>query len=286
MKKHKAQRAVLGNRPDTARRAVTLTELLVVLVIISLLATVAVPVYVNKVEQAKISTARMEVREIAHAQEQCALIHGFYVPLQVLDNLIYDVDTHSSGNPRTDDMENEDQDIYLIVATRSVELQYGGDQLRLRDWEGVNRHPMVQNLYTKWAGPFLNPQRVAFGEEIQRNLLTSAEENEATSLDFPLDPWGNPYRFYSPIGIIGSDALTEHLPVGAPGDKPSGSWTNFSNGQLTQNDDRFDRFAIVSFGPNMRTDAQGGGTGFTDTDSDDIVFLFGAQFTESSFRAF
>ena len=53
MKKQQAKKTMLGTRGTAARRAVTLTELLVVLVIISLLATVAVPIYVSKVEQAQ-----------------------------------------------------------------------------------------------------------------------------------------------------------------------------------------------------------------------------------------
>lgn len=268
------------------RRAVTLTELLVVLVIISLLATVAVPIYVNKVEQAKISTARLECREIAQAELQCNAIHGFFVPLQMLDNLIYDRDTHSATNPETDDLENEDQDLYLIRPTINLEDQDGSDQLQLNDWDGSDQNLLVYNLYMKWAGPFLNPQRVAFGEEIQQNLLSDSEENEATQFDFPLDPWGNPYRFYSPLGIIGTDALDEDIPVGAPADKLSGSWDTFSDGKITTDDDRFDRYAIVSFGPNLRTDAQGSGTDYNNTDGDDIVYLFGAFYTESSFRAF
>lgn len=255
-------------------RGVTLTELLVVVVIIGLLATIAVPVYVNKAEQARISIAKTEVKEIAMAQEACAITHGFYVPLQMLDDMIYNSATSSVSNPRTDDLYNEDQTLYLIYATRNLDDQYS-NQAQLQDRTDSNsvHYVAVRDMYEQWSGPFLNPQRVAFEEEIKRNEVG---EDPGVQLDFPLDPWGVPYRFYSPLGIIGTGANTDYRPSGSTAGAES-----FSDGLLTRTDEQYDRFAIVSWGPDGASEYQGVGL-----EEDDISYLFGGVFTESSFRAF
>src|SRR5262245_24954443 len=77
----------LNGKPRTSQRGVTLTELLVVLVIISILSTIAVPVYINHAERGRIATAQSEVKTIAEAEDACGSFHSFYVPLQVLDDI-------------------------------------------------------------------------------------------------------------------------------------------------------------------------------------------------------
>lgn len=244
---------------------VTLTELLVVLAIIGLLATIAIPVYVQRTEEARVRTAQQEVREIAKAEEMVAMIHGFYVPIQVLDDIAVDLTNRTT---RTDDLQNETDTIYLIDPYVNVQDQIAGNppQPTLQDRD---TNPRVHKLYYFWQGPFLNPSRVFIGDE------TSAEPRQLSEdlirRDHPLDPWGQPYRMYSPVGIVGSSA-------GAT-DRGSFNTGSFSNGRLTTNDDRFDRFAIVSFGRDNLSD----GVSYT---GNDIFYLFGIVATESMFRAF
>src|SRR5678816_3845545 len=85
-----------GVRRDNA--GVTLTELLVVLLIIAILATIAVPVYLNRVEEARVRTAQAEVSEIAKGEDMVAATHGFYVPLQMLDDVIQPETTNGSDD--------------------------------------------------------------------------------------------------------------------------------------------------------------------------------------------
>ena len=66
-------------------RGMTLTELLAVLLIISLLVTIAVPVYVARQEDARIRVAQSECRRNCKAEDLVAVTHGFYVPFQLLD---------------------------------------------------------------------------------------------------------------------------------------------------------------------------------------------------------
>ncbi len=246
-------------------KGVTLTELLVVLAIIGLLATIAIPVYVQRTEEARVRTTQQEVREIAKAEEMVALNHGFYVPIQVLDDIAVDL---ANRTTRTDDLQNETDVLYLIDPFVNVQDQMAGSppQPTLQDRD---TNPRVHKLYYFWQGPFLNPTRIHIGDE------TSAEPQRLSEdlirRDHPLDPWGQPYRMYSPVGIVGSSAGATNL--------GSFNTASFSNGRLTTSDDRFDRFAIVSFGRDNQSD----GVSFT---GDDVFYYFGIVATESMFRIF
>jgi prepilin-type N-terminal cleavage/methylation domain-containing protein len=244
---------------------VTLTELLVVLAIIGLLATIAIPVYVQRTEEAKVRTAQQEVREIAKAEAMVATIHSFYVPIQVLDDIAVDLTNRTT---RTDDLQNETDTLYLIDPFINVIDQIAGNppQPTLQDRDTNTR---VHRLYYFWQGPFLNPVRVWIDDE------TSAEPEQLSEdvirHDHPLDPWGQPYRMYSPAGIVGDSASATN--------RSSFNTSSFSNGRLTTTDDRFDRFAIVSFGRDNLSDGQA----YT---GDDVFYYFGIAATESMFRTF
>lgn len=254
-------RTALLSKPT---KGVTLIELLVVLAIIGLLATIAIPVYVNRIEQAKIRVAQQEISEIAKAQDIVGISHGYYVPLQMLDDLPAN---RSTSDPKDDSLDNEN-DLYLIDLSRSLQDQLSGNQDRLNDFTSVTK---VANLYNYWQGPFLNPQRVYTGDAANNDPNQISNTN--IRLDYPLDPWNTPYRLYSPLGIVGTNANQNTFVSG-------GVLANFSfsDGRLTTSDDRFDRYAIVSFGPDREADASG------DLDPDDMIYTFGFQYTESTFR--
>lgn len=233
------------------RRGVTLTELLVVLVIISILALIAVPVYTNHAAMARKATAQAECTSLAQAEEACAAIHGFYVPLQLLNDLPgkagvgnLSADADAIGNENSVFLIDTDQDI-LNLAQLSI---------------GNTTNPKVLNLLNNWGGPFVNYQKFFIGtaassdpQDIFGNLNRQ---------DYPLDPWGNPYRFYSPRGIVGSQAASNDPNVWAS--------ISFSDGLINEAEDRFDRYAVVSFGPdgvaNNRSNPR---------NVDDVIYYFG-----------
>lgn len=252
-------------------RGLTLTELLVVMLILGLLATIAIPVYTRRQEDARIRVAMSECREIAMAEEQCAIVHGFYVPFQVLDDLPVPP-TGVSGGTNAETLDNEPNLAILYVIdplTRAEDEQNNQHSLS----EGQNRtNARVANLFYNWNGPWMNFQRFYYGVD-QQFAPGSVNYNNSTVkfLDFPLDPWGNPYRFYSALGLIGTDALTF---------TPGTSGLNFSDGVLTNNDRRFDRYAVVSFGRDGTSDTDFGNA---TTNPNDIFYLFGSNGVESTF---
>ncbi|MDX1973788.1 MAG: prepilin-type N-terminal cleavage/methylation domain-containing protein [Candidatus Sumerlaeia bacterium] len=254
-------------------RAVTLTELLVVLTIISLLATIAVPVYVQKTEQARRTTARNEVRNIAQAQELVAATHGYYVPMHLLDNLANDGD-----NEVEDDFANEvnTSDKFFIDPFRNVVAQDGNQPTLQEALTTASGEVRAQALVAFWTGPFLNPARVARSEEFD-------DRNDISS-DVILDPWGRPYVFFSPEGPLAavqniSDLNTNTFDLGQPNQR-----YRVDNGRIqlaNGGNDPFDRFAIVSFGSDGILDTTVGNEFVND-----VYYTFGSIPNESAFNLF
>ena len=221
-------------------RGALLTETLIVLAVIGLLAGSAIPVYHGRASEAKVNRARVEVEALARAETEVARVHAFYVPLQMLDNIPVDPSTRTHG--RTDDLQNE-ANVFLIDPHENPLDQRNSGQLRLLS--GRITDLRVRDLYEQWEGPFYQSKRVHGSED--------------RSHDYPLDPWRNPYRFYSPAGLIGSLAAED----GADAMESD----EFADGRLTNEDDRFESFAIVSFGPDGQSDS-------VSKNDDDVIYLF------------
>lgn len=258
----------ISNLATRARRAiqgVTLVELLVVLLIISLLATAAVPVLLNRIEDARVATARQDVEEIAKAQTMCALYHSVYVPLQVLDDLPYD-----AGAPtiEADDVNNSSDAVtyFLINLTQKAEDQET-TQLDFDDDDQTN-NPLGFRVIRNWQGPFINYQRVwTNNKERTVDVMDQGELRRG----YPLDPWGTPYRFYSPIGIIGAGANSTS--------QASYNQDSFMNGRIQRDAVRlYDRYAIVSYGPD------GLAPNAAADSNDNISYLFGTDGIETGFN--
>lgn len=220
---------------------VTMIELLLVLIIVSLLSTLAVPTVIRHQRNARIATAKMETRNLALAEEAVAMHSDIYVPLQWLD------DAPSTSDTTVDAISNETTGTIVaggavLISTLLPASEQIGSQL---DFEtGIRR---VDRLISEWEGPFINFQRFW-----QKNNFPT--DPQTLRLDFPFDPWGNPYIFYSDIGVIGEGAgimaASDIPPLAADWDGATTTGLErFSNGVLTTTDDRFDRYAIVSFGP-------------------------------------
>jgi prepilin-type N-terminal cleavage/methylation domain-containing protein len=250
----------------TSRRGVTLTELLVVLTIIGLLATMVVPTYLKNVNLARVRTAQEEVARLSEAEEIVALKHGFYVSLVMLD----DNPSLTNNDQDHDDLFNTAREIdpmYLIDPFIEVNSQLTSGQLTLQDGDpgaGTTGVLRVRNLVEFWDGPFMNFTRVWTGIDFNVNVVQDLDDDERAN-DHPLDPWNNPYRLYSPIGIVGADADDD--------DPQAFDREAFANGLLTYNGQyEFDRFAIVSYGPNGE---EGDGNDVDTMDNDDIFHTFG-----------
>ena len=275
----------ISNLQTARRRAVTLTELLVVLAIIGLLATLAVPTYLNHVEMAKVRVALTECRAYAEAELACAIQHGFFVPLQILDDVASIDDTDNDF----DDLWNSNQEfpeILLIDPNIRPDVQQGF-QFELDQYQQAgNFSKRVGDLYHGWNGPFINPARVYTGRDYVPNIPQALDDFER-ALDWPLDPWGNPYRLYSPLGVVGQDA---DFDTNSPGSYANALESpSFGDGELTTNGNyEFDRYAIVSYGPDGAEGVLGlsGNNAVEDEANDDVMRFFGRLPNETAYRVF
>lgn len=241
------------NHHPASRRGSLLIDTLVVLGCTALLTVIAVPVYYQGAGKAKLRLAGAEIRQLAAAEEAVADQFGFYVPLQLLDDVARSADYRT---PRTDDIANEPGTIRLIGANADIEGQ-AGKQPTLG-----SENERSQALSEQWSGPYAQAKRVHLGGSAGRDLDPATLTAAQIRRDYPLDPWGNPYRFYSPLGLIGS---------GATGVEASALDTDeFSDGVLTRDDDRFDSFAIVSWGPDGQSDSISKG-------NDDVHIFLGQE---------
>lgn len=252
-------------------RGVTLNELLVVLAIISLLSTIAVPVYISQIQRARIVTAQSEVRTIAEAEQQVAILHGFFVPIHVLDN----VPDPANDEPNTVGTRDDFRDMstgtrYLIDVYQRL-VDQNGSQVRITDTNNIR----VQRMIDTWQGPFLNPKRVRY---VGENFTTPGSGNPTE--DLVVDPWGNPYRFYTEFGITGG----ANPPTTVSNEVLTLSMDSLELNVLGSESGRFDRYAIVSYGPDGVTGYSGG----TDlAQGDDIYYEFsGLSGNETFYQGF
>jgi len=270
-------------------RGMTLTELLAVLLIISLLATIAVPVYVARQEDARVRVAQGECREIAMAEETVAAMHGFYVPFTLLDDMAPDPERDNTDEERISVNPFANQ-LYLINPTIRANDQLNNQlvlaQAQYPGYLVTPKSPLATKLVNDWAGPFITWHRFWYDTSDAANYDGPTDPRYRNDndmfLDFPLDPWGNPYRFYSPIGVIGddNDDIASNFDFLDPNPR-------FGNGFLTTRDqDRFQKYAVVSFGRD----------GVADTDpilnnpntlpDNDIYYEFGTDGVGANFGKF
>jgi prepilin-type N-terminal cleavage/methylation domain-containing protein len=255
----------------TRRMAVTLTELLVVLVIISILSTAAMPVYVGVTENARRVTAQMDCYHLAQAEEACGVNHERFVPLQVLNDLAgKDVNGVPLTSTNIDYIGNES----AVYATDYSKSNLNGSMINVGALTSNPPDPGTYHMLLNWQGPFINFQNDYYHNNQRMPSTTTTSISNNIYQDYPLDPWGNPYLLYNPRGRHdnGSYSLLS-------GGTAQADFNGFSTYTGTIGSDwHTDRWAVVSWGPD-------GVTGNTPTDSgsaDDIIYRFGALPTPST----
>jgi len=155
-----------------------------------------------------------EERILAEALDMCALDTTYYVSLETLN------DSASASVVPAYDFINDGGGTFVIPPAE-------GKFLPTR----VN----LISAYFSWKGPYVIFQQ-------GRTQLADGPYDKGT----PLDPWGNPYYLFSPLGLVRGDI---------------GSIT------LELYGDQFDRYTIVSLGPDGVKS------------SDDLLYSFGPPVT-------
>jgi hypothetical protein len=174
-------------------------------------------VYWCGLANAQSAIALSEMQSLAQGLDTCVIDTTYYVALETLDDT-----TNPSSNPA-----------YNFINDQ------GGTFVVPPDWGYIK--PTRVNLVTAfnhWNGPYLTYQA-------GRTQVGTTPYDQGS----PLDPWGNPYYFFSPVGLLRGDTGTVTLDLYA---------------------DVFDRYTLVSLGPD------GVKSG------DDILYPFGADVTATA----
>ncbi|MCE5229133.1 prepilin-type N-terminal cleavage/methylation domain-containing protein [bacterium] len=210
------------------RRGFTAIELSAVATIIAILALILIPIMRKRVEEAKITAAQADMRQIETSQMMIHADTAFYVRL-------FDM---TRPQPETDDT------AAVIQA-----------KLPKASWNIPRDTSMLNTFRNNWRGPYAAPHRQRSLYEIVRGypqmfrgdnvlgltpqqgpvIVLNADNtdeqgvNALMRLQYPTDPWGNPYIFFGngKIGTYGYETAIQ-----------------------TQNETNFNTAVIYCTGPN------------------------------------
>lgn len=272
-------------KQPSRRAGLTLTELLVVVVIVSLLATIAVPVYTNQAAKARLALTLTEEKEIADAEQHVAIDIGYYVRFYALNDG-FSGDT--VPNCSTDSKLGGVYDNGFLHSMDNRQIYHRSNEIFLTTDTGqppTNGVALFAQLIKNetnfgWDGPYLNWHR-----DVNFN-------------DWPDDPWGNDYMFFTVSGAVypppDSSNPFEYFPettgaiVTGQGPEYDVSPSNATGGTTTvkrrfYTGRIFDRPTVLSLGPNGLP-----GNGTNDTDDgygqgDDIFYTFGGWKGEQTY---
>lgn len=216
------------------KKAFTLLELLVVVLILGLLSTIAVGVYTRQVERAKVATARATMSAIELAIERYQIDTGDYPP------------SGTGTLPYTPGGATYVGNGYLQAAL-------------MTSLSGSSSRP----LSPRWQGPYLTAKNEILGDLSGVRV----DDPNRTSVIAPgqlqiLDPWQSPYRYVrsrSLVSLDDSDNYDQNGGTRLPSNHPFAATETYYNPNT---------FQIVSMGPDGQTDTSAGNFG---TDSNDVT---------------
>ncbi|MCX7626357.1 MAG: type II secretion system protein GspG [Candidatus Sumerlaeaceae bacterium] len=211
----------------TSQSGFTIIELIISVIIIGILVAIIIPVYVTRADEARLSAALQDLEALQTAQQHAAIDTGYFYRLYVLDDVAGGDNVPASNltADRVDGIRDEAlrSDVsnpkLLFIDVKSGTFLLGGNAIFDR---------MAQNETAfNWNGPYVSvPRKVGL-----KNPVANVPAGT------PLDPWGNPYLFFTKEGLVNDrDGVIATVYVGLDGN--------------SYNAVRFDRPTVLSLGPN------------------------------------
>lgn len=251
----------LKTAPTRGNAGFTAIEIAMVAAVIAILSLIVLPIFRNRVEDAKIAAAQADLRALMVAQQTVKADTDYYARLEDLDNV--ELLGYTAAPPNGVDKEvpffryaKPSNTVSPDPNTRELM-----DQTQREQFAGDVNRPV-------WRGPY-----IAFQNSIQyEDFKIALDYNElsrqgnganAAIQDFPtgnlydsdqnripVDPWGNPYMFFPPTGnaadpgsntgAYSSAAIYSMGPNGLPGDGTGAGAANYTRAYAVQfpgNDD-------------------------------------------------
>jgi len=121
------------------RKGFTLLELLIVVIVIGILATIAIPQFLNSVEKARVAKAKNAIGLIAHAEKMYRAEHDSYIggddAMAELDDYI-EMDQLNQDDDWDYTVASDDASEFEITAEKEEDVAHAGETITM-DQDGV-----------------------------------------------------------------------------------------------------------------------------------------------------
>lgn len=229
--------APITRRPN--QRGFTAVEIAMVATVIAIFALIVLPIFRNRVEEAKLSAARADLTSLMKAEILAKADTGFYLRLEDLDNTENNV-----PNAPADGITYQTPPFAYPVGNAS--LRDSLTQAQIEQLAGPASAP-------KFRGPYISFQRFTTYGELKASTLASlvlqsltgdklspiqdvpissaksAGLYDSDANRIPVDPWGNPYLFFPSTNetAYSNSVIYSMGPNGVPGDGSLGGFSAY-----------------------------------------------------------
>lgn len=224
-----------GTLKTAARRGdhgFTAVEIAMVAAVIAILSLIVLPIYRNRVDDAKIAAAQADLNALMKAEQAVQADTDAYARLEDLDNV--QLFGYMGAPPAAGIDKEVPFFIYIKPANPSVPLdtRHVMDATERVRFAGTDQNP-------KWRGPYIAFQRSMMYQDLLninafplRDYYLASKNpgpgsyqlavqdipgvgnlKDSNENRYPIDPWGNPYMFFPPTGNgADANAATQEFP--------------------------------------------------------------------------
>jgi len=181
------------------RRAFSILEVLITVIIIGILAVIMVPTLSKRVEESRIRAAQRDLYELREAETRAAIDTGYYYPQHVLDDVV---------------TEGTNWQFNDFPITDTILFEYQNPMVADNKWKSIFIDPQtgdfVQDdtvagaIYDKMIN-FGTQDHMAAIEAVKRfgfNGPYISWNHDTNGDDMQEDPWGNPYLMFTRVGMV------------------------------------------------------------------------------------
>ena len=199
------------------RRGFTAIEIAMVATVIAIFALLVLPIFRNRVDDAKVAAAASDLASLHKAETLAQADIGFYLRLQDLDNIQLNPAGNSAVPPPPAGVDLETPPFLYPAPPSTFTARRALTTAEWRNLSGVSTAP-------KFRGPYISFQRFAPLSDLRagtingsqfyvRTINTRLNQSAIWDLDgtdgalidnpasrIPIDPWGSPYLFFPAAG--------------------------------------------------------------------------------------
>jgi type II secretory pathway pseudopilin PulG len=250
------RRRVIARSHDA--RGFTAIEIAMVATVIAILSLIVLPLFRNRVEEAKLAAAKADLESLLKAEILAQADTSFYFRLEDLDNVL-------NNDPVAPPVAGITVEVPpLVYAEGQTQNPRGLTQTEWHNLAGTKASPKFKGPYTAFTRTIPYGELLLTGTPMLRsvngntysairdlrqgNLPAGSDAQLFDSPDnrMPIDPWGQPYLFFPPgtESAYNFSVIYSMGPDGLPGDAGAATQNNYlrETGVLGTGDDLEVRF--------------------------------------------